>query len=186
MTVFQERVILALLVGIVLFTLGPNYFHFSLPLRVATVAVSLVLAGLVSWRIAKENKKKAFSIESEVKEERIFVPLAPQDLVGIHKGHTEIQAKKLTASYIDKWIRASGTVQNISGGGRKVAVTLLPEGANMTDSYLMLFLDFQGQEWLERLQILRRGHHLTVNGQIRGINSHSLMLENCELVKTGQ
>lgn len=186
MTVFLERVILAILTALALFlVLGSNPMHFNWPQRIGSLLVILVLAGLVSWGINRLNKKKAPSTETKVKEYRIFVPVKPEDLMKIYKDNTEIQASKLAASYIGKWIQVSGTVSevttNIGYNHDTVHVTL-----NLRDEpFLPYFvLGFPSKQWLERLQILPRGHRITANGQIEKIGSHGLTLENCELVET--
>jgi len=182
-TVFLEKYIIPILVGLFVIVLAANPMHFSWLQRGASLLASLVLGGFVSWNLTRRNKKKASEIKTEMKEERIFVSVAPEDLMKIHKGHTEIQANKLTASYIGKWIKVSGTVQNVSKSldNQKVYVSLDDEGSSIFD-YFFEQMAFSSDQWLERLEIIPRGHHMTVIGQIDGIDSHRLSLVNCELI----
>ena len=196
MVVLLEKYILPILAGLTLLVLATNPMHFSWPQRIASLLASLLFAGLVSWDIHRRNseKKKAASTEkvkedqifvpAEVKEDRIFVPVKPQDLMKIYKDLTAIQANKLAASYVDKWIQVSGIVSDIFPvfDGERVQVNL---NLGINESALPYFsLTFQSKQWLEHLQILPRGHSITANGQIERIGSHGLTLGNCELVET--
>jgi hypothetical protein len=180
--VFLERYVLPILTGLTLLVLATNPLHFSWPLRTACLLVFLLLASLTSWDIYRRNKKKAPSTETEVKEEKIFVPVKPLDLMRIYKDNTEIQANKLAASYTDKWIQVSGIVSEVSPfDNERVSISLRRSEGDF-DFCLLLF---STKQWLERLQILPRGHSIIVNGQIGRIYSSGLILRNCELVETG-
>ena len=101
----------------------------------------------------------------------------------IYRDNTDIQANQLAASYIDKWIQVSGIVSDVSRFDEKtVSVNL---NLSQSDGSLPgFFLLFPIKPWLEHLQILPRGHSITVDGQIRRIYSSGLTLWNCELVET--
>jgi hypothetical protein len=182
-TVFLEKYLLPILAGLSLVVLATNPMHFSWPQRIVSLLVFLLLAWLVSWDIHRRNKKKAPSTETEMKEEdRIFVPVKPQDLMKIYRNNTDIQANQLAASYMDLWIQVSGIVSEVSRfDDKSVSVSL---NLSLSDgSAPGYFLLFPTKPWLERLQILPRGHSITVNGQIRRIYSTGLTLWNCELVE---
>jgi hypothetical protein len=176
-TVFLERVILAILTGLALFlVLGPNPMHFNWPQRIGSLMVILVLAGLVSWGINRLNKKRAGtpSIQNTLTDGRIFVPAAPEDLAGIYDKKTEVQGARAAEIYLGKWIQVSGKVTDVSADH---TVLIKSDGDGMT-----VFLRFPRKE-SDRLQILPRGHFLKVNGQIKRITPNWVMLENCELVE---
>jgi tRNA_anti-like len=187
---FLEKVILVILVGIILSTHGPNYFHFNWPLRIATATVSLIGAGLISWTL-RNNKEAPSTTVEEVKAVlkpaqavRAFIPLKPQDLVKIYRENTEIQADKLAAMYINNWMRLEGTVTNvyeISDG--KLSISLRTDDCSQSN-WFMVHLSFEGKEWFDRVKLLPRGHRAIVDGQLRKFSAHNVNYENCELVET--
>ena len=173
MTVFLERVILAILTALALFlVLGPNPMHFNWPQRIGSLLVLLALAGLVSWAINRLNKKPASTSKNEG---RVFVPIAPKEITAIYDGKTEAQGDQAAAIYIGKWLQVSGKVSDVSSDCK---VQLQSEGDNP-----ILFLRFPREEF-DRLQILPRGHFLTANGQIKYFSGNYILLINCELLKT--
>jgi hypothetical protein len=188
---FLEKVILVILVGIILSTLGPNYFHFNWPLRIATATVSLIGAGLISWNISLRNKKEAPSTTVEdvkavlkpAQAVRAFIPLEPQDLVKIYRENTQIQADKLAAIYINNWMRVEGTVTDVYEISDGVSLSLRTDDCSQSN-WFTAHLSFEGKQWFDRVKLLPRGHRVIVDGQLRKFSAFNLHYENCELVET--
>ena len=121
-------------------------------------------------------------------QDRIFVgeSITPKYLIGIFRDHTDIQGAKLTAGYLGKWMKVSGSLGNVISTTPNLAqltferAQLSRAGPTWFDStgFYMIFK----KPWIDRLAIVKRGDKLTVIGQIERIDSVSVQLENCELV----
>jgi hypothetical protein len=184
-TVFLEKYCFPILTGLTLLVLVTNPMHFNWPQRIACLLAVLILAAVVSWAIHHRNKNKAPvltpSTQSDGKDDRVFVPIKTGDLMGIYRGHTNIQANKLAASYLGKWIRVSGTVNDISVFGDGDVSLSLNTAPDPWPHHLRF-----SSEWLRRLEILPRGYDLTVEGKIEEIQRHHLVLVNCVLVEASE
>jgi hypothetical protein len=132
--------------------------------------------------------------QTEVKEAenqgRVFVGenVTHEYLFNIFRAHTAIQETKLTAAYLGKWMKVSGTVgEVISTNPARAQLTFKRPEVPFTERtafyYADLFMMFD-EPWVDRLAILIRGDKLTVIGQIGRIDGTSIHLENCELVGT--
>lgn len=109
-------------------------------------------------------------------------------LANLFNDHTDVQVQKLIANYLGKWTQVSGHVDEIrthnlqSGTRSNVMFTrpLTPDG--LIDLKPNFFMSFNGQQWADRLSILRRGAFITVHGKITRITQLSIDLDDCELV----
>lgn len=118
-----------------------------------------------------------------LKDGRIIVDVTPEYLIRFFKEHTEIQASKLVAPYIGKWMKFSYTIGDITDRTTYISV------------YSSVFTNDSGHidvvgvtksfnaEWCERLSVLRKGDNINVLGQIKEFNPVNIIsLSNCELV----
>jgi hypothetical protein len=121
-------------------------------------------------------------------EARVFVgpSITPEYLIRIFREHTGIQGAALTAAYLGKWVKVSGSLGNVTSRTSDFAqlsferATVPPEEQTPLD-HTYFFMQFN-KPWIERLAIARRGDKLTVVGQIGSIDGLAVVLENCELV----
>jgi len=109
---------------------------------------------------------------------RIFVSdsITPEYFRSLYAEHTAAQADKLVEVYIGKWMRVSGTVQQVyvDKGSHTPFAQIIFSGAEATN---LIF----SQPWIDRVSGLRRSDKVDAVGKIKfGITG--LMLENCELV----
>lgn len=117
--------------------------------------------------------------------ERIVVDVTPEYLVGLFKDYTSVQADKLAAPYLGKWIEISGPLGDVfprkpAGGGRyTLSVFFADRGIGFNKSYVFLQCD---EAWLDRLTILPRGSNIKILGLIEKISRVEIRLGNCELV----
>ena len=116
---------------------------------------------------------------------RICVDVSADYLLKLFEDHTEIQADKLFAPYIDQWMMIRDAeiadiskpfqyvkILDTSFRGR-LGVTL----ASKHKTYL-----YFNSDWEKRVSVLRRGSKITVIGQIKSAALSHVTLENCEIV----
>jgi hypothetical protein len=122
------------------------------------------------------------------KQDRVFVgaSITPEYLISIFREHTDIQGATLTAAYLGKWMKVSGSLGNVISTTPNLAqLTFERAEVPLTERTWFDYTDFYmmfKKPWIDRLAIARRGDKLTVVGQIERIDAVSVQLENCELV----
>jgi hypothetical protein len=104
---------------------------------------------------------------------RIVVNISIPELTALHKGHTALQAKKLTGPYIGQWISVSGEVRDV------IDVTHA-FGVRLQEHVFSAF--FFSKRWRKRIELLRLGDHVTILGKISEINSTDIKVRECELL----
>ncbi len=111
-------------------------------------------------------------------DKRMFVDATPEELVKFYEDHIDIRADKLAQPYIGRWIQVSGPLQNAApeekGGVRACIHTY--------DPFMWIFMDIPAPGSVDVFAVKKQGSPVTVNGQIKRIGPHDLILENCELV----
>jgi hypothetical protein len=110
---------------------------------------------------------------------RVFVDATPEELLSLGKDRTTLDRDKLTKIYIDKWLKLSGPVRNVSAYGQGAVVTV-----TIGDKQQEVELLFNAQ-WFDRVAILMIGKNITAIGQIKTIYRMSIELKNCELMELG-
>jgi len=103
----------------------------------------------------------------------------PSRLLSLGKGRTTLERNKITTNYIDKWLKVSGQVSDVTAYGRGAVVTV-----TIGDMQQQIELLFNAQ-WFERVTILMIGKNITAIGQIVAIYKRSIELKNCELMESG-
>jgi hypothetical protein len=103
---------------------------------------------------------------------RIIVTVTPEELVQPfeEEGRTTLDASMLTERYLNKWLRWSGPVKNVSPNGWV--------SGDISNQSISFGFD---AEWIERVSMLRPGDTITVEGKIRSIEYKYVILVSCEL-----
>jgi hypothetical protein len=112
------------------------------------------------------------------------INVTPDELVEFFEGHTSIQAQKLVAPYIGKWIEVSGLLGDVNPLAEDAAeVTFRPEStmAGMPVGVVTV-MSFRTKEWVDRLAVLKHKDPIAVQGKIREIRSLRVYLDDCELL----
>lgn len=189
MTAFLERYALPLLAGLT----GAMILAILIPARLNGTQKSFALVILVGsataigWEINRRNAKKhtlAATVSPSmpsIKDSRIYIQAKPSELTSIYQGRTELQANKLAAPYIGKWMKVAGKIHDISTPGGRVLVALVDVPDR--DFNGVIFLYFSRELWLERLEILSHGHPITAEGKVTGLAFPGISLEDCELIE---
>jgi tRNA_anti-like len=185
--VFLEKYILPILAGLTLLILVTNPMHFNVTQRIVSAVVALFLAVSASYAVQRQNRRKAsypgpgtLPLESslaQLKDRRVLVAVEPGYLTSFFKDHTQLQAEKLVAVYIGKWIKVSGSLQDVFTSGKMVVVRV--EGVPRL-AYVMS--GFLAEDWLDHVSVLRRGDRISLVGQITQVSSVSIYLENSQLI----
>jgi hypothetical protein len=102
---------------------------------------------------------------------RSYTDRTPEGLIAfLSGGLTDMQAQKLVAPFLGKWMQVSGAVSHVGDTGQ------------VTFKGREVYMWFRGPEWLDRLAMLSPGSQISVVGRITKIQYSSVRLEDCELV----
>jgi hypothetical protein len=119
------------------------------------------------------------SIAQDAPKPRIVAEVTPEYLIGLHAGRMHAEASRLIAPYLNKWMRVSVSVEDLSEMNGAYAVVSRIGG----DKSLNLLFMYFTTAWSERLSVLKQGDHITVFGRIQEVESIRMMLRECELVR---
>ena len=113
--------------------------------------------------------------------------VTPELLIDLHMKHTALQADRLAAPYIGKWLRLQGKVGNVSTRSNEqicVALTLVPiTSATLAHPLAMTTtLLYFSPDAAPELETLQLNDEIAVLGKIEEIGYMSLILEECELI----
>jgi len=111
---------------------------------------------------------------------RIVVDATPEYLTCFFHNHIYIQAQKLAAPYIGKWIKITGPLSNVGElSGDSFQVTFADRGLRTSQAQVYMYFK---REWVDRLSVLKQDDRITILGKISGISGVQVDLENCELI----
>lgn len=100
--------------------------------------------------------------------------------MGAFKGRTAVQGELLAATYVGKWLKVSGNLNDVHvyklGGVPFIRITHVTLAGS--PAVLMSF----GRKWSDRLSVLSEGELITVLGQIDKVSRSDVWLKNCELL----
>ncbi len=117
---------------------------------------------------------------SDDKSERVIIDVTPDFLIGLHKNYMSIEAKRLLAPYIGKWIKVSGLIDDINSHERGVLVTLMMEP---NDIWPKVYMHCE-IEWLDRLSVIKKDTKISAIGQIKDISPHNISLFHGEILNS--
>jgi hypothetical protein len=206
MQVFIEKFVVPFLAAALIAVVFINPMKFDLVQRV-TLGIAIIAFAAFAARTLSNTKVAEKTPDSPPREAaavhvaapepqpeaaenqfRVFVGegITPEYLIGIFQEHTSIQGAKLTAAYLGKWMKVSGSLGNvISSTPDRAQLTFERAEVPLADrtwfDFTSLYMQFS-KPWMDRLAITKRGAKLTVIGQIERIDNVSMQLKNCELV----
>jgi hypothetical protein len=81
--------------------------------------------------------------------ERIFADITPRYLVGLFKGHTDLQAKPLTKPFLGKWMRVSGVLGNVLSNRANISQVTFQSKSPFAADYeaFTVFMYFDRKQW---------------------------------------
>ena len=107
---------------------------------------------------------------------RIYTSITPNDLRKTYSGRTMAEADRLVKTHLNKWMRLTGTVDDLriydSGNGTVF----------LKDDSGSVILRFR-REWKDQIETLQAGFSVEAEGQLSEVDSRNVTLENCELMK---
>jgi hypothetical protein len=130
--------------------------------------------------VTEENRTALPPIDDVVraKTDRVMVNATPAYLTGLYKGYTKIQADKLAESFVGKWMKLSGPLNDVTNSSGDYVVYLenhlFPSGSAVAMRF--------DKSWKDRLSVLKVGDTIGVLGQIKDIDRVIVFLEKCELL----
>jgi hypothetical protein len=160
----------------------------------AMTAVGLVLtfvtyesfpsAKEIAQEIAKLNSplppkhEPETTVKVDAKPSQTTVDVTPEYLMDIYDGLTAIQAEKLAAAYIGKWVPISGVIQNVGGpslfGAALISIALHEKGKA---KLIVLYFD-EGE--VTHVESLLQGQSIEAFCQVNRFGANDLRLVHCE------
>jgi tRNA_anti-like len=110
---------------------------------------------------------------------RIIVDATPEYICGLYNGKLDIQGAQLSAPYVGKWMRISGTVENVNNASMDGYFISLREYNGSSGAIVLTEFD---KRWAEYIQVIKRGDRVRILGQIYSVGRESLVLVHSELV----
>ncbi len=136
----------------------------------------LILGGFVI--VAKPYIDRRKTKAAPLSRGRVVVDVTPEYLTDLFRGLTSIQAHKLAAVYIGKWMTMAGRVADVASvSARCSSVTF---DRPLIGPFVHTF--FRTEEWIDRVSFLKPGDSVTVVGRIGEVASAGVYLDDCELV----
>jgi hypothetical protein len=183
MPIFVERYVLPLLVGVTLILAFSNPMHWGAIVRIAgcllVIGTALTL-GIVFHRRNRASEHQVRKQEDKPQPPRIMVPsgVTPQQLIGIFNDekYTHDQAVRMTEPYTGKWMRFTGTINDIVGNIVFLNAEDRPAGIILCANV--------GKDWHERVAMLQRRMPVSIEGRVQKINWTNVTLQDCEIVES--
>ena len=98
----------------------------------------------------------------------------------MYRENTSLEADRLIAPYLNKWIRLTVTVRDVEYedlNDTYRVLTILDKKAKLLPTAVLIF---QGA-WKDQLSLLRRNSAVKVLGRIGAVNSAFTSLQDCEI-----
>lgn len=101
----------------------------------------------------------------------------PAFLMSLCDGLTDIQSQDALRPFIGEWIRVAGNLEHATPNPTfgAAGVTIVFPGERRRDAFLWFERD------LDSLAKVGRGERVTIEGRIKSISEHSMVLESCGL-----
>jgi hypothetical protein len=115
--------------------------------------------------------------------DRLPANITLDNLRAFFKDRTTPEGERLAAPYINKWVKIETRVDNtqlrgIFGHDLANRCAVFSFGRNPSSTTICLFEN----KWKDRIEVLRKGDIITVEGQIWLVDVYIVELDNCELV----
>ena len=165
----------------------------SIPIELVTWDYGLVIAGLVMFLYAsfpsirrlfersdkrdkmQENQKNR--LDSAVEPEKIFTQRTVGEIFEATKELTSVDVERYAKPHLGKWIRVQSVIKNISVYNNSEVSIML---GRWFDPRLTVI--FNKDKWWSRLETMNNKDRLAVVGKIHKIESHTVILNECEIV----
>jgi hypothetical protein len=104
--------------------------------------------------------------------------LSPQKLMAMFEGKTTHHGQRAVQTYLGKWIRVSGIVEDYAQYQSDFAIVRLKTVKPLMFSSVQL----QFKSEFERLEMLQGGERITADGKIVEIDEYTFKAAECEIV----
>jgi hypothetical protein len=158
--------------------------------------IAIVMASAVYWVtivVTIQIKQWAiisahlFEPEPWARKNRAFVTETPDQIMAYFKTYTNITAYKMLGKYTGKWYAISGQVGDVqdfeSALGKKLAFkNQISVSLELKGNFPLRSLSFEDR-WTPEIELLNRGDQISAYCKIGTINSFSISLEQCQIVR---
>jgi|SRR5579859_1612084 len=142
-----------------------------------SAAIFVLAAGLF---VAHTLQRRTTASDSVSVPSRIFLPddINAEYLTGLYKTNTALQADGLAAPYRGRWMRVSGSVDNVSEEyGVFTISAFFPESRQPHRAVVLLRFD---KRRADQVSLLKRGSALKAIGKVDIVNAAGVSLADCE------
>jgi hypothetical protein len=142
-----------------------------------TLAIASIAKSPIAWFVVAIFVLSIFifrrpkPVKRAKSNERVFTEIAPEELIGLYKNKSYVQAIKSVKPHIGKWLNVSGIVSNVYDD-----FVIFRD----RDKYMTVHLNFDN-EWKGPFHLLKVGQKISARGEIQRINNAKISLEHCEL-----
>lgn len=165
--------------------------HMSLWQRVTGALATIGVALLTGYLVDRRNRRTgthqstparlasptATTGRTQHVASRVYATVEPSYLSDLFKNHTHVQAQKLVATYLGKWLECSGKVNDVRARDWEIMVFLARP--QLSEPLVTLHLD---TKWEPHLSDLRIGDEIAAAGRIEDVEANVVTLADCELV----
>jgi hypothetical protein len=182
MPVFLERFVLPLSSGLVLLLMFTNPMHWGWPPRIIGTVIAVALASVAAILVHRSKEQEGTGKDTK-KQGPTYIPkevtLASLMMRFKDPTQTTVQAQKSLETFVGKWTRYTGTIDNVMYNNRLV-FTKFPDDSN---DFRYVAANFD-KRWKEHLDMLPPGKTVTVEGQISSFEFSRVELNKCEFIET--
>jgi len=178
-------VLLVLAVGFLLTVIGSSLLGIGLIVGALLLLGGILILDIIhgSGPFTRKTPGVTPSIPASLprsEADRVVVRHSPEDILGLFKGLTDVQAQRLIEPYIGKWLEVLGDVADIQLSGNAYLVGFsyshgTPYNVTMT---------FEKDKWGDRLPNLKPNDPIRVLGRIGGVSRVTIVLDHCDLLPT--
>jgi hypothetical protein len=140
------------------------------PIIIGFVAVAVFLA----WRKERHQWERV-SVGAAT------ITASTDDLISVFRGRTTAQGVQLAKAYKGKWMKVSGSIEDIREQSTMIPFCNAREIRLDTPSVILSF----GLKWNKSISALNIGDTITVFGKVGYVYVNHMRLRQCELVEVG-
>lgn len=144
---------------------------------VAGLVVGLTIGLWLDYLLRVRERRKGTSRKTPRPAQDAVVPesITPEALGNLCRNHTAIEAERLAAPYVGKWIMAEGEIKNVTS--LDGAVHALLSGTEFGTATLMYF----DGPCAEQISLVSKGVRVKVVGRLVNASESIVTLEDCRL-----
>jgi hypothetical protein len=201
--IFLERIILPALATLLIMVAVSNQFSRSVQDRIKGSVLVLALSYAVSWTLHQYNRKKVLisstgnghktatllrpepispaTVPATGSDGRIIFTIRPEQLIKMCDGLITVEADRMMAPYVGKWINVAGSVNDVTAFGEFSRLSLDVPVGSLGDS-IRANMMFNWKAQGDRMSLLRKGDQISASGKINSVTGRVFHAVDSELI----